>query len=178
MAQRSRFRGPSPGRRRSVTWGGGPNAASLAISSTSKQVWTNGVVLALDSEATLVRIRGMVHVHLLTASAVGDGFIGAVGLGIVTSEAFAIGVTAIPSPLGENDWDGWMWHSFFDVRAITATIADGANAMAIDQHIELDSKAMRKFSSNQVLAGVVGVSESGAATMELNAQCRILLKIG
>ena len=83
--------------------------------------------------------------HLLTAAAAGDGFFGAVGIGIVTNQAFVAGVTSMPEPFDEVNWDGWMWHFFFDIRSVTATIGDGVNAASVSQLLTIDSKAMRKL---------------------------------
>ena len=113
----------------------------------------------------------------MTAAAAGDGFFGAVGLGKVSEQAAGVGVTAVPSPMDEENWDGWLWHSYFDIRAITATIADGVNAGIAYQRLVIDSKAMRKVDSADVIVGAISVVESGTATMEMNADSRQLIKV-
>ena len=114
---------------------------------------------------------------MTAATAVGDGFRGAVGIYMMTTAAFAIGPTAALGPLTEANSDMWLWHSFFDLRIITATIADGVNAVAANHRIEIDSKAMRKdFDPERVLVGVTEVVEVGTATMENHAEVRVLVK--
>ena len=70
-----------------------------------------------------------------------------------------------------------MGHHYFDVRAITATEADGSNAFATVQKIVIDSKAMRKFGSEQILFGSLDVTETGTSVMRLQAETRVLLKL-
>jgi len=174
----ARPRGFRSGRsRRSVNWSQGPSGKQQAQSGTGLLVWTLGLITTVG-ELTIVRTRGIVSVTLLSVSAAGDGFFGALGIGLVPSKSFVVGSTAIPGPLTESDWDGWLWHSFFDIRTVTATIADGANAAGVVQRISIDSKAMRKFQEDMTLIGVSEMEESGTATMEQSAECRVLVKQG
>ena len=124
---------------------------------------------------TIVRIRGYFRVILTAATAAGDGFLGAVGIGVVTAPAFAVGLTAVPLPVAEMDWDGWMFHQFFDLRSNIAGVGDGQPGVSIG--FDIDSKAMRKLGDEQVLMGAIEVVESGTAVMEVSADTRILLKL-
>jgi len=163
--------------RRLTAWGLGPEEVDGAHSSSAASLWSSTVTLSASDNATIVRIRGLIKVTQLTATAAGDGFFGAVGIGIATSAAIAIGVTAVPTPLTEEDWEGWMWHSYFDVRATTATIADGVNAAGVVANLVIDTKAMRKFSSEMTLYGATEVVESGTALLELQGSTRALFKL-
>ena len=176
MAHARGFR-PRTQSRRQTAWGAGPNAESQSLSATQSLIWTNGSVLALEQEVTIVRVRGYCNIILEATAAIGDGFSGAIGIGLVSSAAFAAGVASVPTPITEVDWSGWLYHKFFDLRSITATIADGVNSVACVQQFDIDSKAMRKQGSSMTLMGVVEVSESGTATAELNADTRILDKL-
>ena len=181
MAQRRGFPGRTLVRsqRRKTAWGLGPNANTILITAIdAPQQWTNGVVLLNEQEVTIVRIRGNFHAVLTAVSSTHGGFAAAAGLGLVTLEAFNAGIASNPSPITDADWDGWMWHSFFDVRSITATIADGVNAFAISRTIEIDSKAMRKFNTDMVLFGAVEARfESGSASLVVDADSRVLVKL-
>ena len=166
----SRHRSP----RRPTSWEVGVNAVEQAISATSNLIWTNAVTSALAS--TLVRIRGYAFLRLEVAGA-GDGFEGALAIGLVSNEAVAAGAAAVPNPLTDANFDGWIWHHFFDVHSVTATIADGVNANAVVQRIEIDSKAMRIWDgSGYTLIGVMGARESGTVSLVLGAETRILVK--
>ena len=46
---------------------------------------------------------------LSAATSALDGFNGAFGIGLVTRQALAVGVSAVPTPLDEEDWDGWLY---------------------------------------------------------------------
>ncbi len=117
----------------------------------------------------------MVRYYLTAAASVGDGFRGASGIYLMTEDAFTVGVTAFLDPLLDANSDMWLWHSFFDVRAITATITDGVNAVGAVVTQEIDSKAMRKgFDPERVMVGVTGVIETGVASMQVFADTRQL----
>jgi len=171
LAHARRF--PARSQKRTTEWGAGPNAADLSISSDTGQLWTNASTVV--QRTTIVRIRGYCEFLLTTGDAAGAGFFGAVGLMLVSDEAFAAGVTGVPSPLNlEADW---IWHSFFSVRVATATVADGVNAGGVYQRLEIDSKAMRIQSTNKTLVGVIDQAESTNAVMEFHSNTRVLDKL-
>ena len=179
MALRRRFTGQSQTRspRRLTSWGFGPSA-QLVLGTTPKQLWTQAISSTSEPKLTIVRIRGWIRIICTNQLAVGDGFFGAVGIGIVSDEAFAAGASAVPDPrsTAESDWE-WMWHSFFDVHGITSAEADGSNAVAVEWSKEIDSRAMRKMDGSQTMIGVMGATEEGTAVGELFADTRLLLKL-
>ncbi len=96
---------------------------------------------------------------------------------MMTEDAFAVGATAALDPLTDANSDMWIWHSFFNVVAVSATIADGGNAVSGSVRQEIDSKAMRKgFDPERVMVGVTEVVEAGAASLQVVADTRQLLK--
>jgi len=162
--------------RRSTAWAIGPADVDGGFSASGSALWS--VAAAPTQEGlTVVRLRGLVSLTQATAGVALDGFFGAHGICQVTDEALAVGITAVPTPLDDSDWDGWMWHTFFDVRSPTATFADGVNAGSVISRIEIDNKAMRKVPIGMNLIGVTEVTESGTATCELQAQTRMLVKL-
>ena len=176
MARQRAFQ--RPGRtRRSVLWGFGPQEVDGAFTASNTAIWSAGITTALG-EITIMRTRGRVRSILTAAGSPGDGYRGAHGIAVVQDQAFGIGLTAVPNPLDEADWDGWLWHSFFDVCAVMGTIADGVNAVGCISDIEIDSKAMRKWGSNQTIMGITQVVESGVAVLEVFADTRMLAKLG
>ena len=160
--------------RRLTDWGFGPDMLNQTISSSTKVLGTTSLTVA--EQQTIVRIRGHLHLLLLTADAAGVGFLGAAGIALVNSDAFAQGVNSIPGPQSDANWDSWLWHSFWDVRSVTGTIADGANAAGISQRIEIDSKAMRRWEPAQTLIFMVEGTETTSAAVRLNMDSRMLLK--
>jgi len=170
-----RFQSPVRQTRRLTDWGFGVDWVNISITGTSKVLATTN--LGVGTAFTLVRMRGHLHVVCVgTSGAVGDGFAGAAGIGLVSNDAFAAGAASIPGPQTDANWDGWIWHQFFDVRQATGTIADGANAASINMHMDIDSKAMRKWDPGMTLVGMVEVLESGSQNLEVNGDSRLLLK--
>ena len=74
------------------------------------------------------------------------------------------------TPIAEEGWDGWLWHSYFSV-------AGPLGSDAAHVRLEIDSKAMRKFDSFDTIFGATEVVESGTEVMSLIAQTRMLFKI-
>ena len=174
---RGRSRFPShAGARRKTSWSGAPfglfslAANGAAIAPTNTQALVPGL--------TLVRTRGELLVILESVGAINDGFRVAAGLCIVSENAFGVGVTAIPTPLTDIAWDGWLWYwagSVFSDR--TAAEAELAADNMTSVRIPIDSKAMRKFKETDVLVGVVEVVETGTATLTAHMEGRILVKL-
>ena len=168
------------GPRRQTSWGAGTGGTTIgSLSATGKAVVGAGLALAVEDHATLVRTRGHLALQLAAATAAGDGFIGAFGVGIVTDEAFAAGIAAIPGPLTAPDWEGWFVHQLFALRSINIMAASNnaiQDASSI-LHYEIDSKAMRKFSQGQTMVAVVDVVELGTAAMEVTWDSRALFKL-
>jgi len=160
--------------RRLTQWTAGPQTTDNILTGTGSVIWNLGITTS--DPVTLIRTRGYAHVQLQTADAAGAGFVGALGIGIVSNPSFTAGVASVPTPLTDEEWEGWLWHQYFDVRAITATIANGVNGVGNNFRFEIDSKAMRVWDDETTLMGVIEVVESVNATLEFNARTRILLK--
>ena len=179
---RGSFRGRSPVRQRRRTgWTVGPGGATEAnITASSVTILGSGIVTTLDGH-TIARIRGEFMAYLISATAVNDGFGCALGIGLVTEDAFDVGATAVPDPLTEMEWDGWMYHRLFAIRApgviVGAASEDADNVMATTSAIrfEVDTKAMRKFEERMALIAVLEVVENGTAVMQVNFNSRMLL---
>jgi len=172
VAQSHRNRARS---QRVKVWADGPLTTVQTLNATGSTPW--GTSQAFNTGATIIRLHGIYNVFLTSVDAAGTGFAGALGIGIATADAIAIGVTALPSPLDDADWT-WMVHEHFDVRGSTGTIADGVNASVSSQRIEFDSKAMRKVKPNENIFGMVEVTEVGAATALAHGNSRMLVLLG
>ena len=147
--------------------------APVSLTGTSVSIIGAGQSV-LDDGLTLVRTRGQFEAFLVASTAAGDGFSGAIGIGIVSAPAFAIGVTAVPMPIGEIEWDGWLYHRFFAVHAPgTGT----ASSSEVRQRVEIDSKAMRKVGREEVIYAAVEVFITGTASLKVRLFSRVLLKL-
>jgi len=141
-----RYRSNTQRRRTGWTGGlGGNGAASsqatlTSITATGTSILGDGLQSEIDG-LTIVRIRGLLNLQLSSASAAYSGYDGAFGIAVVSGDAFAVGTTAIPKPIEDSSWDGWMWHQYFSLKnAGTYTTATSSNI----QNLEIDCKAMRK----------------------------------
>ena len=173
----SRFHRPIQTQRRKTSWTFGPRAQNVSITTTTPVIWPIGSSIIADG-LTLVRTRGFCNLFLNATSTVSGGFVGAVGIGIVSDQAFTAGIASVPTPITEIGWDGWLWYHSFSLQAITATEADGSNAFANVEKIIIDSKSMRKIGDNETLFGAVEMrAEVGAATVSMDAETRQLFKL-
>jgi len=184
----ARSRGSTRGRgvqipRRRTGWALGPGGtAPTGITGTSAVVLGAGVTpVALDG-ITVARIRGDFVAYLRTATSVADGFAGAIGIGLTTEAAFAIGITALETPITDEDWDGWLWHNYFSCKGATAggAAADSVDVMSSGSgivRIAVDTKAMRKLDEESVIFAAIDVVEVGVAALEVAFNSRMLVML-
>ena len=166
-----RIRGP----RRKTSWGVGPGGTGVnGVTVSSAAFLGAGIVLTSLSDVTLVRLRGYFEALLESGAAAGDGFFGAIGIGIVETAAFTAGIVSVPTPLTEDDAELWLYHRFFGVHVNSAA---GVNDPGAHIRFEVDSKAMRKFSDDQTMYAAVEVIEIGTAALDMFFDSRVLLKL-
>ena len=165
----------SPSRRRSTHWGFGPGDNAVnAITGDGVTFLGSGIILSTETQATIVRLRGSLVAYLTATSAANDGFHCAIGVGLVSDEAFAVGVASIPGPLTEADNEIWMYHRFFDIHSPTATLASADVSQSVA--FEVDSKAMRKWDDDKTLVAMLEVEEASVAIAAVWFDSRVLLK--
>ena len=177
MARRRSFpRGTSQRRRTGWTeFVGDFTGAPLTVTVTSVAIVGPGFEVLVDG-ITLVRTRGLIQLALTANTAAGDGFQGAFGICKVSADAFAVGVTAVPSPLDDMDWDGWLWYSFFTLiqgSVFSAQVSAGFG----NKEMVIDAKAMRKVGLNETFILVGEFVETGTASMLVSADSRALFKL-
>ena len=142
------------GSRRLTQWAGPAIQAYVAVASGGATLIAQ---LAFEEQSTIVRNRGMVSIRPQSYAADID-INGAYGIGIASAEAVAAGVASVPEPFTDGDWGGWMvWRSF----AFHYEFASAISTFESSWQTEVDSKAMRKVSPNEV-AVFVAESQSGA----------------
>jgi len=175
VGRRSSFGRPRRSSGISRDWSFGPGTGSPVTISVTGSFLMGAALVPTAGELTVMRTRGLFDIFLQTIPAAdGDGFAGAVGIGKTTLKAFTAGIASMPVPLGDMEWDGWMWHSFFSVHmGETAGVSGGVE---MSQRIEVDSKAMRKFDDQEVLYAAVEVVETGSAVAIARLDCRMLLQ--
>jgi len=170
------FRGRTTGSaRRKSSWEVGPGGtASTALSSSSSQL-AGTAVTPSGPGATMVRIRGLFVIQLTLATGAGDGFFGAVGIGLATLAAVTAGVGSLPMPIDEVGDENWLWHEFFSVHSPVVSSTDlGAFTT---MKIPIDSKAMRIFDDGMSIYGALQAVETGTATANWWMDSRTLVKL-
>ena len=166
-------RGFSPARRQTTWEEGFGQTAMISIDTTSTVIIGSGIVLLQDG-LTLVRTRGELVLQLTGTGSITDGFDGAVGVGIVTSEAFAVGQTAMPDPLDDSDWDGWLWHQFYHYKG---GLTLSSTLVTSPRIYQIDSKAMRKVDQGDTIFCNIAAVETNVASMQVGVDSRCLFKL-
>jgi len=156
--------------RRSTGWDLGPGGSVLtAFSATESKILGSGLTPTTEG-LTVVRLRGHFTFGAITIAAAAGGMHGAIGVGLCTSEAFAIGITAVPTPIADAGRDIWLYHNYFDIHR---TIDTDPRPVSFD----VDSKAMRKLAVGMVVFAVVEVVEVGDVSAEAYFDSRLLFKL-
>ncbi len=170
-AARGRFVRPAP---RTKMWIGGgvgsvtlPSASDILVSSLSAGA------LALRP-FTILRTHQLVH-YFSDQFAASETVFGTFGHLVVTEQAAAIGITAIPDPSGisgdpEADW--FVWQAMSD-RVIRQTDVGFQSIVGVQYSI--DSKAMRKVGPDDQVVTVFSQEASFGATMITNGRTLIQL---
>ncbi len=174
MARKSGFVRRNNAMRRDTIWlFGGPGQFVIASASTAVVLASfNAAALALRP-FTVVRTRGQFLYHSDQRAATED-YEGAFGLAVVSDQASAIGVTAVPTPITDMGSDLWFVYEMA-MGLITVTTDVGVVDPA-GRLLNFDSKAMRKVEdgSDVVMVGeTTGTSEGWAGTFAF----RMLLKL-
>ena len=155
-------------------WAEGPFGL-VTMSSVTKTVFPTGQTGS--GSTTLIRMRGEVLLQMVSASAALDGFKQlAIGIGIVSGDAFGIGSTAIPGPRTDSTWGGWLWYWTGTMQASSASVTSVEGSQVA--RIPIDSKAMRKISPNETIFGAIEAeTEVGTYVLAAELSTRFLVKL-
>ncbi len=163
--------------RRSTAWSEGPGGTALTTFTSSSPQFIGAFVVPVVPGLTVIRIRGRVQAFLTAVSIASSGFRGAFGIGIATIAAINGGIGSVPTPLTEQGSENWLYWRAIQVHGVTATIADGANAMSVVDSFDVDTKAMRKNPEEFGIYAAAEFIETGAATLSLAFDSRLLDKL-
>ena len=139
--QFSRSRGRAGASRRETLW------APIPVSQA--QITGGGANLLLQASASEDALRPYTitrtHLHVSVISdqviATEDQIV-AIGMAVVSDQASAIGVTAVPTPVTDLESDAWYLHQWLQNSFVFAT-ASGFQDGGVMQ-VDFDSKAMRR----------------------------------
>jgi len=168
------YQTPTRGRRRRTEWFGGVGGTALSTVSVSGSILLGSGIITDQGEETLVRVRGLLDMFLSSSTSPGDGFFGAVGIGLVSTAAFVGGITTVPTPITEENWDGWLWHNYYSCHESSA---DEAGSGSSHYRVQIDSKAMRKVEGAMTLYAAIESVEIGTAVMDVFLDTRFLSKL-
>ena len=169
--------------RRKSSWQIGPGSSAVTTFTATSSAFLGSAVVALVDGLTIVRTRGELLLKLRTAASGLDAMIGAFGIAVATEAAVTAGAGSLPTPVVESNWNGWLYHRFFTLNpggvidGSAATDHDIVNSTSAALRIEVDSKAMRKFRTEDSLFAMIEVAESGAVTMDAWFDSRFLIKL-
>ena len=171
MANRniSRFRRGSVQRRESLWIFGNPIDTTLSAASTAALVSTlNAAALALRP-FTVVRTRGQLWIRSDQTAAAED-YAASLGMAVVSEQAAAIGVTAVPTPEADRGSDMFF---LFESGQQAFTRFDATGVLGMEGIvIGFDSKAMRKVNGDQDIAVVIET-----ASISLGAQVMVSFRM-
>ena len=112
----------------------------------------SGGALLFDIPATVLRIRGeLIYQMQATGIAIGDQARVGFGLGIVSQDAFALGATALPDPLGDVSFPWLFWNETNFASELAAATNTAGSAV---RRLVVDTKAMRKLKPEEALVAI------------------------
>ena len=150
--------------------------SAVAVAGVKVAAGVSAVGLTTGGGLTLIRTRGRLTAHFDSTS-ISDVVLCAVGLGVYSSDAFAIGQTAMPGPISDGDYD-WIYHHIWTFGPSVAA-AESEVAITENINIEVDSKVMRKIKPNQTIGWITeSLTLSGGGSMDMSVVARHLFKLG
>ena len=121
---------------------------------------------------TVVRTRGTLWVGS-DQVATNEIAIGSLGMAVVSDQAAAIGVTAIPTPATDQESDlFFLWTPFLSDTRVVSAVGFETNTFSRN---DFDSKAMRKVNENETI--VVVLENSSSVGLDFLLNFRMLLKL-
>ncbi len=167
-----RRRSFSTGVRRATFWSRSADISAPTVLALGAAVLDQSISAA--SPATIIRTRGTIWCRSDQAGAA-EHQMGAVGFAVVSDQALAVGVTAVPTPITDKDSDLFFVHQYFASQFVFVTGVGLGDSQW--QGYDFDSKAMRKINEEQALVAVVE-NASASFGLEYILQFATLFKLG
>ncbi len=138
---------------------------TVLVAGTVKALGTVGI--ATIGSGTIVRTRGQFSVMAETSPASQAIVRGALGIILVSSDAFA--AAALPGPLSDSENDWYVWAPFAMNMGATVVAED----ILANVRVDFDSRGMRKSKLGDVSAVIIEyVSDVAGGTMDLSYSFR------
>ncbi len=133
----------------------------------------NAAALALRP-FTVIRTRGFFGVRTDQVSA-SESFDASLGYSVVSDQAAAVGVTAVPTPESDRGSDlFFVYESIMGRFNFVSAVGMEGNIL---QSMQFDSKAMRKVNDDQTIVSVIESSTASATGPTVHDSARILIKL-
>ena len=146
---------------------------AIAFSTSTTAIIGSGVT-PVGQNLTIIRTHGYLEFTMASADAAQSGFNFAGGIGVVSADAFAVGIGSMPNPFDDISWPGWLWHKMGGIHTPAAcTIGDAA----VNMRWEIESKAMRKLGLNEVAFLAIQGGESVNSSVTVRGGTRQLLAV-
>ncbi len=113
--------------------------------------------LAASAPQTVLRMIGEYVIGLSGAATIGDSVEISIGIGVVSTDAFTAGTTALPDPAGEPDfpWLFWAQHKFRYPGAVGTAVGEGVWGDQSMIRRSFDIRSMRKMKPRETLMAVL-----------------------
>jgi len=167
-------RGFSKGTRQRKLWRSA--GASTTVSSSTNSTTTIPPDLNDNTHPfTVLRMLGNFVIHPTAVNVLGDRWTFAVGIGVFSQDAIAVGGSALPDPIGDENYPWLYWYSAFFQMSVARRETEGDPSMGT--RVAFDIRSMRKVKPREGLIMVVQyIDESGAPTAQINvAATRVLI---
>ncbi len=121
---------------------------------------------------TVIRTRGMLEVGS-DQEAADEAQLGAYGACVVSDQAVAIGITAVPTPITDSDSDLWF---AYQMAMTSFKFGDATGFANVGKSFEIESKGMRKVEEGQDMIEVIENSSVGSG-LNMLVGARQLIKL-
>ena len=160
--------------RRETSWSAVTATRTTLVAGTPVLFTGFGADTLAQRPFTIIRVRGYGHIASDQIAA-SEGYMAHIGLSVVSEQALAIGVTAVPNPVADRGSDLWFVYESFASRILFGDATGFNDGAGVSR--TWDSKAMRKVEEGQ---DVAWVEENEAGTFGgaiLTRVGRILIKL-
>jgi len=147
-------------------WAGVSSTGFTAVAASTKVLLGSFTLANPGIDETILRSVGTIAVESDQGAAVEDQ-IGAFGMVKVTDTAFAIGITAIPSPITDIADDGWFLYVPFAMSGVQGSVPIGALTK------DFDSRAKRVLEDGTTIA-IVAENASASHGFSIAMVMRVL----
>jgi len=167
---RSRFQSVArrSGSRPNRGWDGLTSSIFTNVAPSTKLLVAGFVPVSAD--LTILRTVGHIAITSDQSGAV-EQQIGAMGLIVVSDTAFAIGATAVPDPITDQDDDAWFVYQSFSQQG------DGSVTSSLPRTYEFDSKAKRIVQGEGQTIAVVLTNANASHAISFSMNFRILSQL-